>query len=311
LVNCIVNTARIAAVCLAAMILLIGEPALRAQQQPQALSLLGKLLVPAAPSGDARDALEADLAAARAAVAKDPHDAMATLALGRATAGFGLYREAIEILTTGIEAHADEPRLYRYRGEWYIAIRRFDLAIKDLTKAADLIAGKPAIADGEGSLDPKVHFLLGAAHYLKWDFTRASDEWQRAGAAATSAEDRQMIAHWLYTALRRLNKPDEAKQAVQPFAIDTLAPKDQPYARLLALYRGRAQPDDVSGGKGTDALVTGYGVAAWYLYNDKLDAARSRLHHIVDKYEREWPVLDYIAAEADYARVVKMRKKRK
>src|SRR5437762_2638962 len=77
-------------------------------QQPEAVSLLGKLLVPHEPSGDMRAALEANLASARAAHEKDPHDAGAAIALGRATAELGRYHEAIEILTMGVEAHADE-----------------------------------------------------------------------------------------------------------------------------------------------------------------------------------------------------------
>ncbi len=296
-----------------AIVILCGagaSPIARAQQ-PEAMSLLGKLLVPPAPSNDEREALEAELKSARAAAAKSPGDATATLAAGRALAALGRYHEALEILTTGIEAHGDDPRLYRARGGHYITIRKFDVAIRDLSKAAELTSGKPDPPDGGGSLAANTHFLLGAAYYLKWDFAHAREAFKHAAHAATSDEDRQKIAHWLYMTLRRLNQPDEAARIVEPFAIDALPAKDEPYARLIALYRGRMKADDVVGGKGADAVTLAYGAAAWYLYSDNLDEAKKRLRHIVDKDEKHWPQLDYIAAEADYARVVKIKKKKR
>ncbi|PYR76146.1 MAG: hypothetical protein DMF86_13285 [Acidobacteria bacterium] len=279
-------------------------------QQPEAVSLLGKLLVPHEASGDMRAALEANLASARAAHEKDPHDAGATIALGRVIAELGRYHEAIEILTMGVEAHADEPRLYRVRGELYITIRKFDVAIKDFSKAAELLEGKPDTPDGDGSFAGNVHFLLGSARYLKGEFSRARDEYQRAQASAKSTGERLRLAHWLYMTFRRMDQAGEAQKVLERATFDASATEDDPYASLLTLYRGQAKPDDVLRAKGDDAVVVQYGVANWYFYNGKLDEAKSRLKHVVEKHERRWPMLDYAAAEADYARVVKMRRKK-
>jgi tetratricopeptide (TPR) repeat protein len=56
--------------------------------------------------------------------------------LGRRTAYLGRYKEAIEILSTGVEAFHEDARFFRHRGHRYITIRCFDLAIDDLKRAA-------------------------------------------------------------------------------------------------------------------------------------------------------------------------------
>ena len=74
---------------------------------------------------------------------RNPDDVEAAIWLGRRTAYLGRFTEAIEIYTRAIETHPDEPRLYRHRGHRYITIRKPDLAIKDLQKAAELVEGSP------------------------------------------------------------------------------------------------------------------------------------------------------------------------
>ena len=74
------------------------------------------------------------------------------LALGR-------IGDALEMLTHGLEANPDEPRLLLQRGRSYIPIRKFDVAARDLRKAAETL--------------PAARCALGLAQYLSADYARA------------------------------------------------------------------------------------------------------------------------------------------
>src|SRR5215217_1320487 len=113
-----------------------------AAQTPEATSLFGKPLVSPPPTGETKTRLEADLARAQADYDRDPASADAAIWLGRRLAYLGRFNDAIAAYTRGIAQHPNEPRLYRHRGHRYITIRKFDVAIADLKKASQLIAGK-------------------------------------------------------------------------------------------------------------------------------------------------------------------------
>ncbi|HEY7055981.1 MAG TPA: hypothetical protein VH458_05620, partial [Vicinamibacterales bacterium] len=119
-------------------------------QQPETMSLLDKPLLPPRIADDTRSKLEADLAAARTAYKRNPEDVDNAIWLGRRAAYLSHFGEAIEIYTRAIETHPDEPRLYRHRGHRFITIRKFDLAIRDLRKAADLVEGTPDQVEPDG-----------------------------------------------------------------------------------------------------------------------------------------------------------------
>lgn len=196
---------RCAFVCLT--LLLCAAPA-RAQH-PEALSLLGKPLVPPPLAPDVRRALDTDLAQARVAVEQDPNSADAMLALGRATARLGRVTEALEIFTRAIEAHPDDAPLYLERGRGYIVIRKFDVALKDFRKAAEAL---PAARCDEG-------FAL----YLKAEFK-----------AATGALRQCDGSPWAYAAARRAGTAPPSKPGASADAVLT------PYlAAVEALASGR------------------------------------------------------------------------
>ena len=133
-------------------------------QQPQAVSLLGKPLVPPSLSGDDRKAADADLVRARAAYDADPGSADAMLALARATARTGRIAEALEMYTRGIEVHPDDGRMFLERGRYYIVIRKFDVALRDFKKAAET--------------QKQARCEAGIASYLKAEFATARDALQ-------------------------------------------------------------------------------------------------------------------------------------
>lgn len=154
-------------------------------QKPEATSLLGKPLVPAPIAPEARKTLEENLKQAEVVYGRNPDDPDATIWLGRRIAYLGRYRDAIETFSEGIEKHPDDARLYRHRGHRYITVRELPKAIEDLTKAAQLVAGKPDQVEPDGqpnargiptsTLQSNVYYHLGLAHYLSGDFARAAD----------------------------------------------------------------------------------------------------------------------------------------
>ena len=166
-----------------AAVLLAGILAL--QGKPEATSLLGKPLVPAPIAAETRKTLEKNLEQAEIVYGRNPDDPDATIWLGRRIAYLGRYRDAIETYSGGIEKHPDDARLYRHRGHRYITVRDLPRAIADLTKAAQLVAGKPDQVEPDGqpnarnvptsTLQSNIYYHLGLAHYLSGDFAKASE----------------------------------------------------------------------------------------------------------------------------------------
>ncbi len=149
----------------------------------EAISLLGTPLMRPKLSEDFRIEQTTHLKAAEAALSLATDNPEALVWVGRRTAYLGRYQEAIEIFSGGIESHPDFAPLFRHRGHRYISIRRFDDAIKDLSFAADLIAGATDIVEQDGlpnamgiptgTLQSNIWYHLGLAHYLQGDFEAA------------------------------------------------------------------------------------------------------------------------------------------
>jgi tetratricopeptide (TPR) repeat protein len=304
------------AVATAAAIVLASAPAGRAQL-PETLSLLGKPLVPPPLSEERRRALEADLAAARAAYDKDPTNADALIWLGRRTAYLGRFGEAIEIYTRAIEIHPDDARLYRHRGHRYITLRKFDLAIKDLRKAAELVDGKPDEVEPDGqpnaknvptsTLQTNIYYHLGLALYLKADFNGARDAYRRCVTLAKNPDMLVAATAWLYMTLRRLGLQEEAGRALDPIAAGMEIVENEAYYRLLLLYKGLAPQQSLKPGGGADAVTIAYALANRTLYEGNTADGMKQMKALLGKYADQWPAFAFIAAEADVARLDKPR----
>jgi len=290
-----------------------------AQQQPETLSLFGKPLVNPPIAADRRRSLEADLAAARAAYDAHPEDADAAIWLGRRTAYLGRFGEAIEIYTRAIELHPDEPRLYRHRGHRYITLRKFDLAIRDLRKAADLIEGKPDQAEPDGqpnarnvptsTLDSNIYYHLGLAYYLKGEFADAANAYRKCLEFSTSPDMLVAATTWLYMALQRLGLKDDAERALNPIRPDMDVIENQAYYRLLMSYKGLASPATSTSATGVDAVTVGYARANASITGGRIEEGVKQLKSLMDKHADQWPAFGFIAAEADVVRLDKPKKK--
>jgi tetratricopeptide (TPR) repeat protein len=299
-----------------------GSPSVPLQQpgatptgsaQPETMSLLGRSLFPVELAPDAKKAAEASLQSARDAAARAPDSADAILWLGRRAAIAGHVREAVDIFTRGIAKFPADARFYRHRGHRYVTLREFDKAIADLTRASQLIAGKPdepepsnadqKIASSE-SLHYAIYYHLGLAYYLKGDFASALPVYRQCLAAAKgSDEETAGASDWLYMTLRRLGRTEEAAKVLEPIVPGMKVKDDQQYYDRLLMYKGLRSPEDLLRATGDPVSVATlqYGVANWYFYNGRKDEATALLQKIVTG--PNWMPFGFIAAEAELARM--------
>src|SRR6185295_8570746 len=179
----------------------------------EAMSLFGDSLRRPVLDSGVRTRVEAQLDEARRNAAAHPNDPEAIIWVGRRMAYLGRFNDAIAIYTDGISRFPEDARLYRHRGHRYISVRRFDQAIADLERAAELTAGKPdeVEPDGQpnarntpiGSLQSNIWYHLALAHYLKGDWNAAAQA-ARSGIQVSTNPDRLVSqTHWLYMAYRR------------------------------------------------------------------------------------------------------------
>ncbi len=304
------------ALVLVAALVVQPTPA-QAQVGQQATSLLGKPLIPVAPSAEARATLEKNLAVARAEYDKDPNNADALIWLGRRLAYLGRYRDAIEIFSEGIRKHPKDARMYRHRGHRYITVRELERAIEDLSTAAALVAGKPDEIEPDGqpnarniptsTLNSNIYYHLALAHYLRGAFEPSLKAWRECERYSKNPDMLVATSHWLYMTLRRLDRPGEARQVLDPISADMEIIENGSYHRLLLVYKGLEKADyalqkSIASG-GLDAVTLGYGLGNWHLYNGRRDQAMAMFRELVEKHATQWPAFGYIAAEAELARM--------
>lgn len=277
------------------------------------MSLLGEPLPPRPMSAEVRAGLEAKLEEARAAYDRAPLDADSIIWFGRRLAYLERYNDAIGVFTEGIEKHPNDARMYRHRGHRYISVRRFDDAVADLQKAADLVRNTPDEVEPDGAPNARgiplsttngnIYYHLALAHYLKGDYEPSLAAWQEALRISTNDDTRVAVTDWLYMTLRRLGRDDEARALLTPITADLEIIENSAYLRRLLFYKGQLPADSLLVPGQTDELqyvTQGYGVGNWYLAEG--DTARAT--EIFDRVlaTNYWAAFGYIAAEADVAR---------
>jgi len=290
-----------------------AQAAQPAASKPETTSLLGKPLYAVQPAPEAKQTAEDNLKKAREDYAKSPDSADAIIWLGRRLVAAGSVREAIDTFTKGIAKFPTDARFLRHRGHRYISVREFDKAIADLTKASQLIAGRPDEPE-PSTADPKVmssetlhyaiYYHLGLAYYLKADFENALKVYRQCLAVAKGNDDQTVgVSDWLYMTLRRLNRTAEATKVLDSIVLGMKVKDDQQYYDRLQMYKGLKTPEDLlqKGGDPVATATLAYGVGNWYLYNGKKAEARAVFEKIVTG--PNWMPFGFIAAEAELARM--------
>jgi tetratricopeptide (TPR) repeat protein len=277
-------------------------------------SAYGKPFVSQEPDEEALAAI----AEADAAMAADPENIDLVVTAAQARVGLGQYNEAIEIFTGGIEVDPNDWRLYRHRGHRFVSTRRFDWAIADLQRAVEL--------------DPygfNSSYHLGLAYFLNGEFGKAADEYARCLALATDEEaialaaaggnpgdprtcmeiagddeSRVAVTEWLYRALRRAGRADEAAALLDTIPEGLAIEENIAYYRDLLFYKGLRTADEILNPEEPDEnsfATTGYGVASYYIVEGDTEAARELIIRIVEG--DPWNAFGFIAAETELLRI--------
>lgn len=257
-----------------------------------------------------RSALESNLVAAEQALAANPDSEEAAIWVARRLGYLGRYKEAIDTLTRAAAIHPDSYRFLRHRGHRWITVRRFDLAVNDLTRAWELAKHHPDQIEPDGAPTPGVPprstdhsnilYHLALAHYLRAEYAVAADLFDRAAnLPLTNDDNRVSCAHWRYLALMRLGRADDARAL-----LDTVTPamdvrENGAYHRLLLRYKA-PPPEALPPDSDLADPAFAYGVAAHLRLHRREADARALLAKIIESTNPA--AFGHIAAETDLRR---------
>jgi len=266
-------------------------------------------------SAEAKAEMEARLKEAEAQFQANPKSADAIIWLGRRLAYPGRFTEAIDTYTKGIALFPSDARFYRHRGHRFITLRRFDRAIADFEKAAQLIKGKPDEIEPDGqpnarniptsTLHFNIWYHLGLAYYLTGQNQKALNAYRECLKVSNSADRLVATTHWLYMTLRRLNREREAAKTLEPITKDMDVIENDSYYRLLLMYKGVVSADSLleETAKNVDSAASHsilYGVGNWHVYNGRSAKGFEVFRRLMAS--KQWTSFGYIAAEADLTR---------
>ncbi len=292
---------------------LLFLPVLGKAQKPQAQSLDGRKLFPMELSATTQARYDSLLAIAKSNYKSDPKDLDNIIWYGRRTAYLGDYKKAIKIYSRGIKKHPNAPELYRHRGHRYVSVRKFDKAIADFQKAAELAKDRGVEIEPDGlpnklniplsNLQFNIYYHWGLAHYLNGDFEKAIPIYEKCMGFSNNNDLFVATADWLYMSYRRVGKEQKAASLLKKIRNNMEIIENDAYFKRLLMYKGEVQPTELLDLENEDPdqllnLVTqGYGVGNWYWYNGEKEKAKTIFKKIVDT--SYWSAFGYIAAEAD------------
>lgn len=243
----------------------------------------------------------------------NPDDVDALIWLGRRTAYLWRYQDAVGIFTNGIRDFPDDARLYRHRGHRYLTLRQFDAAIADLTKAAELIEGKPDQVEPDGlpnaanipvsTLGFNIWYHLGLAHFFKGDWDAAASAFTRCLEFSGNDDAKVSTYDWLFMSLRRAGRDSEAQALLGKVRRDMTILESFAYHRRLLMYKGLIDPETLMTETEANPLewvTQGYGLAFWMRELGDHAKADSILNNVIST--GYWSAFGYIAAEADLNR---------
>jgi hypothetical protein len=289
----------------------------------QGVTPLGVPMAPRTPSEAEQERIRAaDQAMAAAPDALDP-----ILEAASAREAVWRYAEAVALYRRAAVGHPEDWRLPLGMGHRLIRLRRGGEALAALERALAL--------DPEGF---NAHYLLGLARYLRGDYSGAADVYQacldlaEAGGpespdgdprtcrdVADDPASRVALTSWMYRALRRAGRHDEAARLVagipegmeipnrsaELYPGSPIPPDDNTHYYLtLMFFRGllseEAVLSDPRVSEGQWPTVA-YGVAVHHL----VEGDTARAVQLLDSIAAQpyWARLGHVAAEADLLQI--------
>ncbi len=278
----------------------------------QSLECLGKQHPYPVLSPQSKAKLESQLADARKAWENDSSQADVIVWYGRRLAYLGHYHEAIEVYSHGLTLYPTDARFLRHRGHRWITLRCNREAIIDLTRAAELVRGKPDEVEPDGmpnamniptsTLQTNIWYHLGLALYLEKDFNRASEAWKTCLKLSANPDMYMATAYWLYISLRRAGREEEARALLTTVEKGVELIENEDYYTLLLLYKGSLPESDVLTRLKPEAgtlsnATTGYALGVYYLLKGNREMAGTLWEQVLAG--NQWSSFGFIAAESE------------
>lgn len=276
------------------------------------VSLSGETLLPnALPESEAakRDSL---LKVAKQAFERNPDNEDNIIWYGRRLAYLSRFYAAINVYSRGLDIFPDSYRLLRHRGHRFISVRKFDLAVGDLKKAAKLVEGQPLKTEPDGlpnrlnkplsNTHFNIWYHLGLAYYLQHEYENARLSYETCLKYSDNDDLLCATADWLYMTYRHLGEAQKASQLLKIIDPGMRLVENESYFKRLMMYKGLLSPDSllspVPGEEDPDLTMAtqGYAVGRWYMMNGDHDKALEIFQQVVDG--KSWSAFGYIAAEA-------------
>jgi tetratricopeptide (TPR) repeat protein len=241
----------------------------------------------------------------------DPKNADALIWYARRLGYLGRYQEAIEVLSKGILLHPEDARMYRHRGHRYLTLRCLDKAIIDFEKAAKLVEGQQDETEPDGqpneaniptsTLQSNIFYHLGLAYYLKKNYAKAAEAYDRCLIVSTNPDMFTATANWYYLTLLRWDSKEGAKEVMDMVDFNAPLLENGVYRKLLLLHKEKPFA--------SKALATATGAgdvqSATYLYGLymylKLHGFSAEASTVKEKLlgSNQYASFGYIAAEME------------
>lgn len=241
------------------------------------------------------------VAAAQKNLAADPKSPDLLLKLAQAQISVWQDKEAVQTLTRALAISPQNAALYTARGHREVPLRQFVQARADLTRAAEL--------------DPKnmeAYYHLGLAHYFLGEFSPAAEAFRHAVETAPNTDEVINSTNWLYAALRRAGRKEEAAKALEavPPEMTNKEPHTKFYLNLVRFFQGRmsesdALPPEPAPGNTDDEVelpfdTVCYGIGNWRLYNGDVAKAQEYFHRVLKGHV--WITWGFVGSETELLR---------
>jgi tetratricopeptide (TPR) repeat protein len=263
------------------------------------LSFFGSLaadrcLAQGAPLADEKGTV----AAAEKNLAADPKNVALIRALGDAQKGVQRITDAIATYGKGLAIEPDNVTLLLLRGHAYDNARQFDLALKDLLAAQDLIHPEPLKNEIDDAYEISYHIAI--AYYMKRDFAKSAAAWDRCRELAHTDDQRAGSSDWSYMTYRRAKRDKEAAAILEKVSPDWKITGSPYYFQRLLFYKGLKKEEDLIHADTPDVALSTllYGLGNWYLYNGDPAKARGYFERAM-KAKTGWPAWGFIGSEIE------------
>lgn len=268
--------------------------------------------------------LEEDYLTSLREYTEDPNEPERIIWLERRTGILGRFMEAVTIYSQGIENFPTDPRFPRYRGHRFAILRRLDLAIRDLERAAELVEGRPDEPEfyasggpsedklGVSSFNWNVWYHLGFAYFAAGRFGDSVRAYRRCMEAGDNLESVVATSHWLYMALLRHGDPSGAAELLEGIEPGLELVEVGDYYETLLMYKGEATPEALlakARSEGPVRFITrGQAVGNLYMSRGETGRASEVFREILGT--GEWSAGVHLIAESELRRLGESQKKK-